>query len=368
MLNNTNNSSSNCQIIYPITRLCSGNGQCLDDRCYCDINWTSLGDFTPQNYLNCDISKTVVIYGAYVGFLIQFNCIILVSRYLIINLKIRQNKTNIIFPCLCLLHSLCIILYSLGKIINQDVYIIGGNVLYTALYCLIWISGIIAIGLYFDINVKFLRRYLRYMNESSRFKVQYMLRLYDVYGQKLYYVIAIIVGVIPLLGLTLPVDQYYIIGMIYHILKAIAYIAFTPVFIIILSSVRQELTNTFFHRNSQSLDNITLERVNKLCESLRNVTIYLCIIQPFNISMILIFGSWYFIFRKSVYLTLFQNIQSPLILVPMLLSFNDSNETTSSYRVVPVHSITSHVLTNNQGLSSPQLQSQDSLMRNETTL
>ena len=42
---------------YPI---CSGNGACIDDICYCTTGWTGLTDFETEIGFDCDISTVSI--------------------------------------------------------------------------------------------------------------------------------------------------------------------------------------------------------------------------------------------------------------------------------------------------------------------
>ena len=158
---------------------CDGNGYfCLPQGvCICDVGWTALGAFSTTDGIKCDINKNS-IYGlniidsvmalAYLLLILEH----LMRRFMAVRdtrLFLHDPKTLCSFTFLLvgisdLVMSLSAILYEERQLIGKDSMVSYAASIFT-LFCFVGLSA------YFQIMVHFLKNSSRLMTASSRYKV-----------------------------------------------------------------------------------------------------------------------------------------------------------------------------------------------------
>lgn len=90
----SNNQNGKCEVFYPQTVPCSGNGVCSDSICKCSNGFSSVGDFALIEGLDCDIHITTikVLYSIFIA--VSVIPFILSVRFLIYKLMLYRDKTH----------------------------------------------------------------------------------------------------------------------------------------------------------------------------------------------------------------------------------------------------------------------------------
>ena len=156
---------------------CSGNGECIDNICYCNPEFTSCGDFEPTVGYDCDINITTIRVISGINIAIAFFSTIIVIKHILNqqppkNAKDKSYDPKYLFPYVMLWNDVGIFLFYTLKLIDPTKFYISnqtiGGILLTAAICLMYNCTVIGFSLFIDISYSFLMGYSMMMSYYSR--------------------------------------------------------------------------------------------------------------------------------------------------------------------------------------------------------
>ena len=292
-------------INYPV---CSNNGVCFENKCYCNSGWSSLGDFSLIEGYDCDINtvsiRVIGIISCSLGMLTFFWII----RHLIYHKNFLKNdgKTYLAYTIVSL--SLASSFKGLYKFLNPIKNIIGGrNILsiLTVVNTIVMITSVIvASSIFIDVLLKFLSQSSKLMTDYSQIRVKNKLNIIKFLHWKTTY-FHIIVSIVLLL--ITPILPHYAEQLVLCYCCEIFFFSFSAIQMVtfMLHSIIIEF-NLFLNNNINN--NLTREYIliNKVNSKLKLVRFSTLIVGSMVCFPNIPFAFWNFLRRKYIYLSLIE--------------------------------------------------------------
>lgn len=170
---------------FSVLKQCSNHGNCDLSKglCRCDDGWTSIGDFSSQFGIHCGINKLVIrilwIFTLATAFvLFYFSSKLIILKYKSNNnnskkqgISITTDPANVAVINFSI-SSIMGATLSLLKIVDQESFAVGLNLVSTTILFLYFTISIVGVNAYIITLVNFILRFLKAMSKQSK-DVQY---------------------------------------------------------------------------------------------------------------------------------------------------------------------------------------------------
>jgi hypothetical protein len=218
-----------CLSSSPNHSLCSNHGSCVSDQCICFPKWTSLGDFSFKEFVDCNIYLPAVEICGLVIFVFE----LLSSLYFIWVITLRMKRgiplTHglILFPFFLLMEAVGVAAFGFLKYKSSTRFLLGESI--EATFLIGWASFFMASATFQLANIlkNFVKGHVQFMPIATRevlnlaFSVIHRARLP-------FHLFAFLVTFAPMLGAAIGVNSFYFAsiyfagnGVVYSILVAI---------------------------------------------------------------------------------------------------------------------------------------------------
>ena len=305
---------------------CSGHGDCIDNFCFCHVDWTSITDFHPKNGIDCDINILSIKIISGIVIILFLPAIIMICRHIILNQHKNTNdifESKVILPWCLFSVVLLGMISSLIKIVNPVQYIVGGRnvgsiillINKTVMYIIQNIMACNSAMMF----ITFLESYLKVLNDESRYRISKAVILL----KKINIPLGIFHSTLLLIDLFTPVfsqyaDYFNIIHCTNILLFSLtdslrAYLFYKVVFELNSFIISSQIIRSDHRQYIQDVHDKLAQFVNKL----RKAGIVTAIINT-----VLIF--WYYIRRKFIYFEL----ANAFIFIPIMWDIMNTLTTT----------------------------------------
>ena len=284
---------------------CSGNGYvCLPmNKCICDTGWTSVGDYSIIDGVDCDINKASVKGLSVIDICQSSIFVVAVTRYLVVRLLAKKamkvTDPKILAPIAFLIFGVCDLVIALLKVVYKEPQIIGRDVMFSAISTLFSFSVFLGLTAYYLVILQFLKGYARLMTSASREKVNFRFSVLRACS----WVIVPLCVPTSLSSLLSPFYPKYmqVFAMVQIIGSGVLVFIYGVMFITALGLLMIEL-NSHIEVSKNDHDIQLVYRRIKAAYYIGGTLII------GGSSSMIIFGAWPFLLRKSTYMLLFVRI------------------------------------------------------------
>jgi hypothetical protein len=305
--------------------MCSGNGHCINSKCVCNEDWSSLGDFHLEDGIECDIKLSVIKYWTLCNLILSSLAVIAAIFCLSydychlrnIGKKFFTRDGKQMFSFYLGLAALIIALYSACKFADPRNANIGSR---DHLHVIIFAVAIVYITMlsgsaFTLILIKFLRGHLIFMNSTNKERLVVIMNVVSSAAFIFPACIMICLLLSVLICTYQPPSQSYIYYLVYEATYNVAFLAYgMPVVFIshtfltdlkrsmVISSASSVMSSSMGFQAKETSETIaSIRKQFQLIHMILTPAIFSCI--PINALFLL----WYFLNRKFVYLFCFQN-------------------------------------------------------------
>lgn len=321
-----------CPSINPAKLICSGNGDCLSGFCECYDNWKSTGDYSIVPGLDCDVNISVTRGLAMVSIFTGAVSMLIIGRYIykkiiifIRTIDMEYRIPEIASPTLLFIAVVILTTIAILKAVDPSRFIIGKSIFITTIFSIFCFVGWYGEIVYLRMHFKFLIGFQNFGAMTTESKEKMTETIENFRKNVAYFCyFSIIASTIPLIGLAFPDDQYLTIGMIFFWIIDADLIAYYTVIVRCVHGVRIQLQQSIsaMDQANHLADDFIHDtyQINRICFFLAILEVfYYFIIAPFLL-LLLVFGSWDYLMRKSDYITLFICIAYQVMYALFILS------------------------------------------------
>lgn len=315
--------SDTCHPAYGISSYpaCSGNGHCISGLCVCKPGWMSVSDFELDPGYDCDINKNFVIAWSSFNFaLTTIGCVVIL--YCLYRDKLYTVQKRFKLKTICnycfFLTNVGGMMYTGGKLVNAEHYIVGHSWLTTLGGFTLVFGGMYGLSVFFLIIIRFLQSYARLLDSTTKIRIKSYVRPFVKLAPIVPIVIACFFTVINIILHKLPnkySDQInmagcitFTIGYIYYAMKVIY------VFQVFLKEMKSFIDNAATvsmtdPQSSKQNTHTATSSVGEIKHIYEKIVLVDRLLTPFLLNgapLNILFCTWLFMRRKVLFLLMFQ--------------------------------------------------------------